>query len=156
MLEDVHLNQLVKRLDGQLYYELAQGGTNFSVGERQLICLARALLQGNKIIVMDEATANVDYRTDQLIQQTIRDKFKECTVLTIAHRINTVLDYDRVIVLHEGQLVEAGEPAVLLNNDNGWFSQLYQHMHSHYLSSSMFSYLPEIVRLRAACHTWQF
>ena len=131
VLEDVHLKELVKHLDGQLYYELAQGGTNFSVGERQLICLARALLQGNKIIVMDEATANVDYRTDQLIQQTIRDKFKECTVLTIAHRINTVLDYDRVIVLHEGQLVEAGEPAVLLNKENGWFSQLYQHMHSH-------------------------
>ena len=124
LLEDVHLNERVWNLPQQLDYELTDGGNNFSVGERQLICLARALLQDNKIIVLDEATSNVDYRTDHLIQETIRDKFKECTVLTIAHRVNTILDYDRVLVLDQGEVVEYDEPAVLLARKDGWFAKL--------------------------------
>ena len=124
VLEDVHLKKKICNLPKQLDYELTNGGNNFSVGERQLICLARALLQGNKIIVLDEATANVDYRTDHLIQETIRDKFKECTVLTIAHRVNTILDYDRVLVLDQGEVVEYDEPAVLLDRKDGWFTKL--------------------------------
>ena len=124
VLEEVHLKVLTTNLKNQLDHELTEGGDNFSVGERQLICLARALLQGNKIIVLDEATANVDYKTDHLIQETIREKFKECTVLTIAHRVNTILDYDRVLVLSQGQVVEFDEPAVLLNKQDGWFAQL--------------------------------
>ena len=66
----------------------------------------------------------MDYKTDHLIQETIREKFKECTVLTIAHRVNTILDYDRVLVLSQGQVVEFDEPAVLLNKQDGWFAQL--------------------------------
>ena len=124
VLEDVHLKEKGWNLPKQLDYQLKDGGNNFSVGERQLICLARALLQGNKIIVLDEATANVDYTTDHLIQETIREKFKECTVLTIAHRVNTILDYDRVLVLDQGKVVEYDEPAVLLDKKDGWFAKL--------------------------------
>ena len=125
-LEEVQLKTLVEKLPGQLQFQLKETGSNFSVGERQLVCLARALLQKTKIIIMDEATANVDFKTDRLIQEVIRDKFQDRTVLTIAHRLNTIIDYDKVLVLDGGRVVEFDKPEALLAKKNGFLSRLIQ------------------------------
>ena len=100
------------------------GGVNFSVGQRQLICLARALLTKSKILLMDEATSSVDQETDKLIQETIRAEFRDRTILTIAHRIQTILDSDRIMVMDGGVLVEYDTPQVLLADENSVFKSL--------------------------------
>ena len=82
----------------------------FSVGQRQLLCLARALLRRNKFLVLDEATSNVDMQTDSFIQKVIRENFINTTVITIAHRLNTIADYDKVIVMSRGKIIELGSP----------------------------------------------
>lgn len=125
-LSDVQLAGAVKELEGGLDAVLSEGGSNFSVGQRQLICLARAILKQNRILVLDEATANVDHKTDSLIQQTIRSKFADCTVLTIAHRLNTIMDSDRVLVLDAGQVIEFDHPYKLLENEYGTFTSMVQ------------------------------
>ncbi|XP_033248598.1 multidrug resistance-associated protein 1 isoform X4 [Drosophila miranda] len=120
-LELSHLKSFVKSLTAGLNHEIAEGGENLSVGQRQLVCLARALLRKTKLLVLDEATAAVDLETDDLIQKTIRTEFKECTVLTIAHRLNTILDSDKVIVLDKGQITEFASPTELLDNPKSAF-----------------------------------
>ncbi|XP_043284009.1 probable multidrug resistance-associated protein lethal(2)03659 isoform X2 [Venturia canescens] len=111
--------------DALLDQKVNEGGSNFSVGQRQLICLARAILRNNKILVLDEATANIDARTDALIQKTIRSKFAECTVITIAHRLNTIIDSDRVLVMGDGKILEFASPYELLFvKENSHFSQM--------------------------------
>ena len=87
-----------------LHLLIAESGTNLSAGERQLICVARAILKKSRILLIDEATANVDHATDQMIQQVISDKFRDRTVLTIAHRLNTVANSDRILVLQHGEV----------------------------------------------------
>ncbi|KTF80931.1 hypothetical protein cypCar_00017706, partial [Cyprinus carpio] len=113
-LELAHLKNFVSGLPDKLNHECSEGGENLSLGQRQLVCLARALLRKTKILVLDEATAAVDLETDNLIQSTIRTQFEDCTVLTIAHRLNTIMDYTRVLVLDKGHMAEFGSPSNLI------------------------------------------
>ncbi|XP_071947871.1 ATP-binding cassette sub-family C member 4-like [Antedon mediterranea] len=123
-LESVTLNSYIRECPGQLEMSVGEGGANFSVGQRQLICLARAILRQNRILILDEATANVDQYTDTLIQETIRKQFKSCTVLTVAHRLHTVMDSDRIMVLDAGEVKEFDTPYNLLQQRKSFLRKL--------------------------------
>ncbi|XP_007942203.1 ATP-binding cassette sub-family C member 4 [Orycteropus afer afer] len=127
-LKEVQLKEAIEDLPGKMDTELAESGSNFSVGQRQLVCLARAILRKNRILIIDEATANVDPRTDELIQKKIREKFAHCTVLTIAHRLNTIIDSDKIMVLDSGRLKEYDEPYILLQNKESLFYKMVQQL----------------------------
>ncbi|XP_075573889.1 ATP-binding cassette sub-family C member 2 [Pelecanus crispus] len=122
-LELAHLKTYVQDLPEGLLHLVSEGGENLSVGQRQLVCLARALLRKAKILILDEATAAVDLETDHLIQTTIRSEFAACTVLTIAHRLHTIMDSNRVMVLQAGKIVEYDSPEELLRKQ-GVFSAM--------------------------------
>jgi ATP-binding cassette subfamily C (CFTR/MRP) protein 4 len=100
------------------------------VGQKQLLCLARALLRRNRILVLDEATSNVDMNTDAFIQQVIQERFRDTTVITIAHRLNTIANYDKVIAMHRGRIVEQGTPHELIER-KGLFYDMVQHTGKH-------------------------
>ena len=119
-----HLADMVHKLTAGLDHEIVEGGGNLSVGQRQLVCLARAILRKTKILVLDEATAAVDLETDDFIQATIREEFSDCTVLTIAHRIKTILDNDRVLVMESGNIKEFDQPDVLLSDKESAFYKM--------------------------------
>ena len=123
-LELAHLKDHIEMLSNGLEYEVQERGENFSVGQRQLICLARALLRKNKILILDEATAAVDLETDALIQRTIRKEFSDCTILTIAHRLDTILDSHRIVVLSAGKIIECNSPKELLKHKESMFYEL--------------------------------
>ncbi|KAM6223919.1 ATP-binding cassette sub-family C member 5-like [Rhynchocyon petersi] len=124
-LERTHMKECIAQLPLKLESEVMENGDNFSVGERQLLCVARALLRHCKILILDEATAAMDTETDLLIQETIREAFADCTMLTIAHRLHTVLASDRIMVLAQGQVVEFDTPSVLLSNDSSRFYAMF-------------------------------
>jgi ABC-type multidrug transport system fused ATPase/permease subunit len=132
-LELVHLRAEVEALGG-LDYRIAEGGTNLSVGQRQLVCLARSVLRRSRLVLLDEATASIDHETDQIIQTTIRAEFKGSTVFTIAHRINTILDSDRVLVMKDGHVGELGAPQELARDRGSHFRGLL-------VSSNQFEFL---------------
>ncbi|KAL7089481.1 hypothetical protein ACP275_13G188700 [Erythranthe tilingii] len=125
-LERAHLKDVIRRNSLGLDAEVSEAGENFSVGQRQLLSLSRALLRRSKILVLDEATAAVDVRTDALIQKTIREEFRSCTMLIIAHRLNTIIDCDKVLLLDAGQVVEFDSPETLLHREESAFSKMVQ------------------------------
>ena len=104
---------------------ITEEGSNLSVGEKQLICIVRAILRKSKIIVMDEATANIDYKTEEIIQNSMNEIINKSTIITIAHRLKTIINYDKIISLDNGEIIEFDTPRNLLKNENGIFYKLY-------------------------------
>lgn len=124
VLKKVQMDEVIGALPKGLLEEVAEGGENFSQGQRQLLCIARSLLRKPKILVMDEATASIDNATDSVVQEMIRENFKDATVLTIAHRLNTIMDSDRVLVLDDGRIAEFASPEELLSRDDSLFKAM--------------------------------
>ena len=125
-LEDVQLKSFVESLNGQLEYELLESGANLSVGERQLVCLARTLLQDNRIVILDEPTAHVDPITEQTIWKTVHEKLHNCTVITIAHRLDTIKTCDTILVMREGKIAEYGTFDSLISREGGLLVSIVQ------------------------------
>ena len=123
-LEKVQLKSLVENLEGQLDHKLLEHGANLSVGERQLICLARVLLQQKNIVILDEPTAHVDPDTEQTIWNIVREELKSFTVITIAHRLNTIRDSDKILVLKNGEVAGFDTFDVLINRKGGILSEM--------------------------------
>ncbi|XP_020937746.1 multidrug resistance-associated protein 4-like isoform X2 [Sus scrofa] len=127
-LEEVQLKEAVEGLPGKLNTELAESGSNLSAGQRQLVSFARAILRKNQILIIDKATSNVDPRTDEVIKKKVREKFAQCTVLTITNRLSTVIDSEFVMVLDSGRQREYSSPYKLLQNKNSLFYKMVQHL----------------------------
>ena len=108
-----------------LNQEIEEGGSNLSVGEKQLICITRAILRKSKIIIMDEATASIDYKTEEMIQKAINELLNESTLITIAHRIKTIINYDRIMTLDNGKVIDFDTPKNLINDKTSLFYELY-------------------------------
>jgi ABC-type multidrug transport system fused ATPase/permease subunit len=124
VLDVLELRKLISRLPKGIYTEIAESGGNLSVGESQLICVARALLKPSKILFIDEATSNIDKETDRLIQKVIRSEFSDRTVLVIAHRLDTIIDSDRIFVLDSGEIAEIGNAKQLFQRKDGIFRSM--------------------------------
>ncbi|XP_046379798.2 ATP-binding cassette sub-family C member 5-like [Haliotis rufescens] len=142
-LEKCHIKQKIASLDKQLDTQVDENGRNFSMGEKQLLCLARTLLRHTKILILDEATAAVDTQTEAVVQQTIKKAFKDCTVLTIAHRLTTVLDSDKILVMDSGKNVEFDAPSMLLRRNHSKFKSMVEALKPQSRDSNMEESLTE-------------
>lgn len=117
LLEKVHLKGSVMKLDT----EISSRASNFSMGQKQMICIARAILTNAKVLILDEATANLDQEAENMINDVIKDNFSECTVIVIAHRLRSILECDKVMVLDRGEIKEFDSPSKLMENQDGYF-----------------------------------
>lgn len=127
-LRQCSLYDAVKEMPGELDAPVSEYGENLSAGMRQMLVLGRALLRQCRILLLDEATSNVDYETDKAIQKTLREAFPGCTVLTIAHRIDTILDSDKILVMKDGLVDEFAPPQELLQDESSTFSEIVRHV----------------------------
>jgi len=118
-LDDAQILDAVEDLPEGINSIVAESGSNFSVGQRQLLCLARAILCRCKILVLDESSANIDSQTDALLQKAVAKSFKGATILSVAHRLASIIDHDLILVLGEGRVLEFGSPMELLTSNNG-------------------------------------
>ena len=125
VMEKIGFDYIVKRSPEGLNQEIAEGGSNLSVGEKQLICITRAILRKSKIIIMDEATASIDYKTEEMIQKAVSELLNDSTFITIAHRIKTIINYDKILTLDSGRVVDFDSPKNLLNDKTSLFYELY-------------------------------
>ena len=122
----IGFDYIIDRDPKGLSQEISESGSNLSVGEKQLICITRAILRKSKIIIMDEATASIDYKTEEIIQKAIHELLNDSTVITIAHRIKTILNYDKIVTLDHGEIIDFDSPKNLLEKKEGIFYELYQ------------------------------
>ncbi|XP_075492282.1 ABC transporter C family member 10-like [Primulina tabacum] len=135
VLEKCQLKDTVHEKENGLDFFVSEDGSNWSVGQRQLLCLGRALLRRSQILVLDEATASIDNATDMILQKVIRKEFADCTVITVAHRIPTVMDCDMVLAISEGKLAEYDEPVKLMKREDSLFGHLIKEYWSHHDSA---------------------
>ncbi|GMJ06478.1 multidrug resistance-associated protein 14, ATP-binding cassette C10 [Hibiscus trionum] len=135
VLDKCQLREAVQEKEDGLDSLVAEDGSNWSMGQRQLFCLGRALLRRSRVLVLDEATASIDNATDLILQKTIRTEFADCTVITVAHRIPTVMDCTMVLAISDGKLVEYDEPTKLMQREGSLFGQLVKEYWSHYHSA---------------------
>jgi len=129
VLRKCELFDFVSSKQEQLLFPITEGGSNLSAGQKQLICIGRALLKRSRVLALDEATSSIDQHTDSLIQTLIRKEFADVTVLCIAHRLQTIADYDKIMVLDAGKVVEFDAPQILLKNENGHFYKMMNSDH---------------------------
>jgi ATP-binding cassette subfamily C (CFTR/MRP) protein 4 len=123
-LKASHLEDVIADLPNGIDSLVSESGSNFSVGQRQLLCLARAILSKSRLLVLDEATASVDRRTDQMLHDSLHHSFGDATIIAVAHRLDTVIDHDYILVLGRGKVLEFGRPCDLLQRDDGPFSRM--------------------------------
>ena len=125
VLKKIGFDEFVKKKKFKLSHTISENGSNLSIGEKQLICITRAILRKSKIVILDEATSNIDFKHEEIVQKAIDQLLKNSTLISIAHRIKTVLNSDKILVLENGEVKEFDKPDVLLKDKNSLFSELY-------------------------------